>query len=92
MRWRTPPRDIAALVTEASRDRFEALLYHFGAEPRDIQADLYLLKPGRYAMALIPEHEAPLMDTTVDVEGTVKSLSFTVPPRIPCRLRLVPAT
>ncbi len=48
VRWLTPPRDVAALVTDAGTDRFEAHLFHFGETLRPMGAELYLLKPGRY--------------------------------------------
>ena len=50
VRWRTRPRDIAALVTKSSGDEFEAELYHFGAQARPMAADLYLLRTGRFRM------------------------------------------
>ena len=46
VRWLTPPQDIAAMVTSTSRDRFAARLFHFGTDPRVMQAELYLLSPG----------------------------------------------
>lgn len=92
VRWRTPPRDIAALVTDASRDRFEARLYHFGTALRNVRADLYLLRPGRYVMALIPEGAAPRTETTVEVEGAVTSVDVALPPHTACLLRLTPAS
>jgi hypothetical protein len=48
VRWRTPPRDIAALVTESGKDRFEARLFHFGTTPRSFDAELLMLAPGQY--------------------------------------------
>jgi len=52
VRWMTPPRDIAALVTETGRDRFQAELFHFGGKPRDMSAQFYLLDPGEYIFKL----------------------------------------
>ena len=48
VRWMTPPRDIAALVTDSGKDRFSAELFHFGGEKREMAAELYLLEPGKY--------------------------------------------
>ena len=55
VRWMTPPRDIAALVTETGRDRFRAELFHFGEKPRDMSALFYLLDPGEYIFKLFPK-------------------------------------
>lgn len=52
VRWRTPPREIAALVTESSASSFSAQLYHFGAAPRKFAAELLLLKPGEYDLVI----------------------------------------
>ena len=35
VRWLTPPKEIAALVTATGTDRLEAELYHFGPRTRD---------------------------------------------------------
>jgi hypothetical protein len=52
VRWLTPPRDIAALVTRSGRDRLTAELFHFGDQPRPMQAEFYLLAPGSYQFTL----------------------------------------
>ena len=52
VRWRTPPRDLAALVTDAGPDRLAARLFHFGAGVRAFAAELLWLKPGAYRFAL----------------------------------------
>ena len=75
VRWLTPPRDIAALVTESSSWRFAARLYHFGPEPRAMKAELRLLEPGRYACA---GNGVPLPD--LEVVGPRTMVEFTLPP------------
>jgi murein DD-endopeptidase MepM/ murein hydrolase activator NlpD len=50
VRWLTPPREIAALVTASGRRRFAAELFHFGKKPRPFDAELYLLEPGEYRL------------------------------------------
>ena len=55
VRWLTPPRDIAALMTETGRDRFRAELFHFGDKPRQMSAELYLLEPGEYTFTVYSE-------------------------------------
>ena len=58
VRWLTPPRDVAALVTGSGRDRFTAELYHFGPSPRSLKAELYLLAPGEYTLEVQPAGDA----------------------------------
>lgn len=48
VRWLTPPREIAALVTSSSRDGFEAQLFHFGEGKRSFEAELFVLRDGLY--------------------------------------------
>jgi len=92
VRWRTPPRDIAAWVTASSRRAFAAEVYHFGAEPRRMEADLYLLAPGRYTLqvraAKAGDADAAAGDldriagpTAVEVTGRRTRIAFEVPPR-----------
>jgi hypothetical protein len=58
VRWRTPPRDIAALVTGSSATTFAAELYHFGPAPRRLAAELLLLQPGDYELTITPADAA----------------------------------
>jgi len=91
VRWRTPPRDIAALVTESSRATFAAELFHFGDQPRDLDAELFLLAPGEYEMTLTPAdpiHSPPLLRRTVRVEGPRVRVSLELPARRLCVLRV----
>ncbi len=84
VRWLTPPRQIAALVTAASKDRFTAELFHFGAEPRRMAANLYLLRPGDYQVRLTsgaPGKEESTMTMPLRVEGSPARISFTLRPR-----------
>jgi hypothetical protein len=90
VRWLTEPRDVAALVTHGAPDRFRAELFHFGESPRSMGAELYLLKPGRYTLAVVDETGAELgAPTPVSIDGPRARVSFTIPPRKLCRLRLV---
>jgi hypothetical protein len=52
VRWRTPPRQIAALVTNATPTSFSAELFHFGDAPRKFAAELLLLRPGEYELTV----------------------------------------
>jgi GH43 family beta-xylosidase len=90
VRWLTPPRNIAALVTEQAPDRFSATFYHFGESPRPMGAELYLLKPGEYTLTVVDQAGQPLAaPATVSVEGPRTQVDFRIPPRQPCRLRVL---
>ncbi len=90
VRWLTEPREIAALVTERGSDRFSAELFHFGEEPRSMSAELYLLKSGRYTFALVDDAgQAIVSATPFTVEGPRTRVSFELPSRKRCVLRVV---
>ncbi len=92
VRWRTPSRDIAVLVTEAGTDRFQAELFHFGADPRALVAELRLLKPGRYRVEVTaagrPIDTPPPAELAVS--GPVTPLALQLPPQQLCVLTLAP--
>ena len=93
VRWLTPPRDIAALVTESAATSFEAELFCFDAEPRSISAEFYLLDPGNYKLTVTPKgDEGRRSARTYDftVEGRRTLVSFTLPARRLCVLRIRP--
>jgi hypothetical protein len=87
VRWLTPPREIAALVTDTGPRRFAAELFHFGSAPRSMGAELYLLEPGAYRFQLLADdhtlHEARLV-----VSAPRTHVTFDLPPRKTCRLTL----
>lgn len=92
VRWRTPPRDLAALVTEASRTSFAAELFHFSARPRDMDAELFLLSPGEYELTLTAAGAAnspPLQRRAVRVEGPRVRVSLQLPSCRLCVLKVV---
>lgn len=91
VRWLTPPRDIAALVTASGTDRLAAELFHFGERSRPMSAELYLLAPGAYTFTLTlasdTQTAAPaLASKAVTVTGPRTRLSFELPPRKLCIL------
>ena len=93
VRWLTPPRDIAALVTESGTDKFSAELFHFGKEQRPVSAELYLLKPGDYTLTIAPkdaEGQTPLEVHEFAAKGLRSRVSFQLPPRRLCSLRVRP--
>jgi hypothetical protein len=90
VRWLTPPRDIAALAIERSPHSFSAELFHFGKCPRRMGAELYLLKPGQYTLAVVDEAGLRLAaPTPVSVDGPRTRIYFTLPPRKRCRVHVV---
>ncbi|UCH35859.1 MAG: hypothetical protein JSV65_05760 [Armatimonadota bacterium] len=91
VRWLTSPREIAALVTDAGASRFEAELFHFGVEPREMGAELYLLNPGEYALSLLdPESDRPLHAQRVTVAGPRTRVELELPARRLCVVRIEP--
>lgn len=85
VRWLTPARNIAALVTQSGTDTFAAKLYHFGPTPRAMGAEFYLLEPGNY-VAAIGDKSVP-----IEVSGQRAAVSFTLPPREEIVLRVTRA-
>ena len=89
VRWLTRPRQIAVLVTDAGRARFEAELFHFGQAPRPMGAELYLLEPGEYRLTLAAGTKT-LHEAAVTVSGPRTQVAFDLPARQVCRLTLTP--
>jgi hypothetical protein len=91
VRWRTSPQDIAALVTEANGSRLEAELFHFGAEPRSMGAELRSLSPGNYRIQLRSDGAAivPEIPSLKVERGRIPLVKFTLPPHKLCRLAIV---
>ncbi len=93
VRWLTPPRDIAALVTASARASFAAELYHFGPQARELGAEFYLLEPGEYDLTLSGaggDAAHPLQRGVVRVTGPRAKASFSLPSRRLCTLTLSP--
>jgi len=92
VRWLTPPREIAALVVESGRSRFEAELFHFGEQPRLMEAELYLLDPGEYTFSVAPKSAAgPAKSASFTVGGPRTRIGFELPARTLCLLHVEPA-
>lgn len=92
VRWRTPPRDIAALVTESGRTSFAADLYHFGAASREFAAEFLLLEPGEYDLTLTDsgaKDGPPIRSDVVRVTDSCTRVSIRLPSRQLCTLKLV---
>ena len=87
VRWRTPPRDIAALVTDNTTKYLKARLFHFGERPRELEAELYLLATGRYGCELRAGGRL-VSDDRFAVTGPRTRITLTLPPRVPCTLHV----
>ncbi len=84
VRWRTPPREIAALVTDSGPQSFTAELYHFGSGPRKMAAEFLLLRPGEYELTVAPASKAPSAATqriTFRVTGPRAEVPIVLPGR-----------
>jgi hypothetical protein len=88
VRWRTHPREIAALVTVARDDRFEAELFHFGNEERALAAELFQLRPGSYRLELIAVDGRILDTQRHEIGPGTRIAAFKLPARRLCRLIL----
>ena len=89
VRWLTPPRNIAVLVTNAGRDCLTAELFHFGREKRPVSAELYLLDPGEYTLIVTGRDTAKretLAAGKFEVKGRRTRVSFEIPPMYFCVL------
>lgn len=87
VRWKTPAKDIAALVTDHSTKHLQAELFHFGSTPRPMAAEFYLLESGVYKWTLTSNNQIlELGDLVVNGQQTV--LPFTLPPDQLCVLSL----
>jgi hypothetical protein len=92
VRWLTPPREIAAFVSDAGPDRFRARLFHFGTKPRQMSAELYMLKPGTYQMKLLhakPSGVAHIDRREIEVRRPGSRIRFQLPAQILCELTLL---
>ncbi len=87
VRWLTPPRNIAALVTDSGSETFRAEMFHFGEEPRAVSAEFYLLEPGEYVLSLAPEGTtAPATQQNFIVTGQRTRVDFKLPPQTLCEV------
>ncbi len=87
VRWLTPPRDIATLVSGQAKHRLQAELFHFGDATRPMGAEFYLLEPGQYTLTSTAGPEV-IETQTLEVTGRRARVSFTLPPGRLCRLRM----
>ena len=89
VRWLTPPRDIAALVTHSGPHRLSAELFHFGTDNRPMGAEFYLLQPGKYTLQIRDTKANGIVASqNFTVEGPRTQVKFEVPPRKLCMVRV----
>jgi hypothetical protein len=91
VRWRTPPRDLGVLVTEAKPERFVARLYHFGEEERAFPAEMLLLKPGQYVYTVSGAPDGSLQFGKLTITADSRSLPLRLPSQRECVLEVGPA-
>ncbi|UCC98433.1 MAG: hypothetical protein JSW66_00795 [Phycisphaerales bacterium] len=90
VRWLTPPREIAALVTESGKSRLGAELFSFGRDRRSMAAEFYLLDAGRYELTVTAAGQ-PVATRRFSVEGRTARVDFELPPREVCVLQVRPS-
>lgn len=89
VRWRTLPRGIAALVTDAAPNRFAARLFHFGAGERALRAELLLLEPGDYRYELSEASGGrSVQGGAITIRAKERFLPLTLPPARECVLKI----
>jgi hypothetical protein len=93
--WRGTDGEIAALVTEASPDKLEVLLYNFSDRPKTVRPWVWRLAAGNFAMKL-GETDASgftmskaVVEKDIAITGRGQELSLEVPSHLPLRLSLV---
>lgn len=92
LRLRTPPKDIAVLVTQAGRSTLRAELFHFGPEPREVVAECGQLRPGEEyeAHGQADGTRTPLIIQPASASPASSRLTIplTLPPRKLCVLEV----
>jgi hypothetical protein len=91
IRWRTPPRNLAALVTKSAQNEFEAMLFHFGEKQRETGARFFLLEPGEYRVRLCAADDPggePIEETAFTLTGRHGDITFQLPPGRLCILEV----
>ncbi len=89
VRWHTEPTEIAILVTRVHAQFFQAELFHFGASEREIEAELFLLTPGKYEVLLSGKENQKLINTQqIQLAEGSRKVSINLPARTLCKLEL----
>lgn len=80
VRWLTPPKDMAVLVTTASTRELRAEVFPFGQGLRELSAELRQLQPGSYTVSLTADGRA------VDLKQSAITVEKERFPRLPLSL------
>jgi hypothetical protein len=91
VRWLTPPRETAVLVTESTASKFSAELFCFGEQERSMSAEFYLLDPGRYKLTVTNNDsggQKPAGSYKFSVENRRRRVNFKLPARKLCILHI----
>jgi hypothetical protein len=92
--WKGTDSQVAALVTEASPEKLEVLLYNFAPAPRALKPLVWRLKPGDYTLALSETDSSgftvtkELFKRPQAISGTGQEVAFELPAQTPVRLSL----
>ena len=81
VRWKTPAKDLAILVTNSGDNTFAADLYHFGDDTRLMEAEFYLLKSGDYVLEYMDEQRKTFKTQAFHSNGKNTLLSMEIPPK-----------
>ena len=87
VRWLTPPKDIAALVTESGPGTFEAEMFQFGDETREMGAEFFLLEGNQANWKLSVDGEIH-SEGVVDLESDPVKIMFEMPSGKVCKLKM----
>lgn len=89
VRWRTLPRDFAALVTDSTPTHFAARVFHFGAAERRFETELLLLRPGNYQFTLTDAKSGKqLQSGAVTEKSGRRTLALTLPSAVEATLQV----
>jgi hypothetical protein len=91
LRWLTPPRDIAVLVTESTTNSFRAELFTFGKLQRSMSAEFYLFDSGRYKLTVTFDNnggQESYGNYKFSVESRRTRVNFKLPPQKLCVLHI----
>ncbi len=92
VRWLTPPRNIAALVTRSGTESFAAELFNFQKERIKMSAELYLLAKGAYTLTIATadaKGKVKLEVKAFTVKGPRTRISFELPGQKLCTLKVI---
>ncbi|HBE41129.1 MAG TPA: hypothetical protein DDW27_07985 [Bacteroidales bacterium] len=81
VKWITSPKEIAILTTINSTSRFQAQLFHFGNQPRQLRVRFLNLKDGNYKWILSGREKG-----IVEINQKNREIEFSLPSQKLCKL------